>query len=100
MKRKFFLQPRKNGRQKITLQEDSDNMKRHFEHELESLKTNLIKMGSVVEESIALAIKALLQRDAKLANKVIDGDARVNSLEMEIDNAIIDLLALQQPVAI
>ncbi|OLD74589.1 MAG: phosphate transport system regulatory protein PhoU, partial [Ignavibacteria bacterium 13_1_40CM_2_61_4] len=75
-------------------------MKRHFEQELESLKTSLIKMGSVVEESIALSIKAVLNRDESLAREIIDGDERVNSLEMEIDNAIIDLLALQQPVAI
>jgi len=75
-------------------------MKRHFEQELESLKTSLIKMGSVVEESIALSIKAVLNRDEALAREIIDGDERVNSLEMEIDNAIIDLLALQQPVAI
>src|ERR1051326_8396063 len=75
-------------------------MKRHFEQELDSLKTNLIKMGSVVEEAIAFSLKALLQRDEGLAQKVIDRDERVNSLEIEIDNAIIDLLALQQPVAV
>lgn len=57
-------------------------------------------MGSVVEEAIALSIKALNQYDKELAKKVIDGDERVNSLEIEIDNAIIDLLALQQPVAV
>lgn len=75
-------------------------MKRHFEQELDSLKTNLVKMGSVVEEAIALSIRALLQRDEGLAQKIIDRDERVNSLEIEIDNAIIDLLALQQPVAV
>ena len=75
-------------------------MKRHFEQELTGLKTNLIKMGSVVEEAISLSINALLQRDEELAQKVIDRDERVNSLEIEIDNAIIDLLALQQPVAV
>jgi len=75
-------------------------MKRHFEQELEGLKTNLIKMGSIAEESIALAIKALHTRDAVMAQKVVDGDARINTLEIEIDNAIVDLLALQQPVAV
>ena len=75
-------------------------MQRHFVQELESLKTNLIKMGSVAEEAIILSIKALLQEDKELAKKVIEGDERVNSLEIEIDNAIVDLLALQQPVAV
>jgi len=75
-------------------------MQRHFEKELESLKTSLIKMASLVEESIGLSIRALLNQDPELAKKVIEGDGRINSLEIEIDNAIVDLLALQQPVAI
>ncbi len=75
-------------------------MPRHFENELESLKTTLIKMGSVAEEAIRSSIKALLDDDAVMAQKVIQGDERINSLEIEIDNAIIDLLALQQPVAV
>lgn len=75
-------------------------MQRHFEQELESLKTNLIKMGSIVEEAVAESLKALMSRDTQLAQRIIDRDDRINSLEIEIDNAIVDLLALQQPVAI
>ena len=74
-------------------------MERHFQRELESLKTSLIKMGSVVEESIGYSIRAMLEKSVELAQKVIETDQRVDSLEIEIDNAIIDLLALQQPVA-
>jgi phosphate transport system protein len=74
-------------------------MERHFQHELESIKTTLIKMGSVVEENINFAIQSLLEHKSELAQRVIDGDNRVNSLEIEIDNSIVDLLALQQPVA-
>jgi len=76
------------------------NMQRHFEQELDSLKTNLIKMGSIAEESVRLSIKALLNKDNSLALRVIDNEERINSLEIEIDNAIVDILALQQPVAI
>jgi len=75
-------------------------MQRHFEQELDSLKTNLIKMGSIAEESVRLSIKALLNKDNSLALRVIDNEERINSLEIEIDNAIVDILALQQPVAI
>jgi phosphate transport system protein len=74
-------------------------MHRHFEKELESLKTNLIKMGSITEDAVGSAIKALMTHDSSLAQNIIEGDERVNVLEMEIDNAIVDLLALQQPVA-
>jgi phosphate transport system protein len=74
-------------------------MERRFERELESLKTTVIKMGSVVEDSFSNAIEAVLHEDTALAKKVIDADGRINALEIEIDNAVIDLLALQQPVA-
>ena len=74
-------------------------MERHFQKELESLKTSLIKMGSVVEENIAFAIRSVLEKSSDVAHKVIETDKRVDSLEIEIDNTVIDLLALQQPVA-
>jgi phosphate transport system protein len=74
-------------------------MERHFQLELESLTTSLIKMGSLVEEGFRLAEKALLERDRIAAFATIESDERIDALELEIDNAIIDLLALQQPVA-
>jgi len=74
-------------------------MKRHFEKELESLKTTLIKMASLAEDAIRLTIKAFMTADVALAQKVVDNDERINSMEIEVDNAIVDLMALQQPVA-
>jgi phosphate transport system protein len=74
-------------------------MERHFQRELEGLKTSLIKMGSMVEENIANAIRSVLEKSGDLAQKVIHTDKRVDALEIEIDNAVIDLLALQQPLA-
>lgn len=74
-------------------------MERRFEKELESLKTTLIRMGSIVEDNFKLGVKAFLHEDTQLAQKVINSDERINALEIEIDNAVIDILALQQPVA-
>jgi len=74
-------------------------MERRFEKELESLKTTLIRMGSVVEEHCKIAIKAVFEEDVIAAQKIIDTDDRINSFEIEMDNAVIDILALQQPVA-
>ncbi len=74
-------------------------MQRHFVQELESLKARLIRMGSLAEEAIAESIRAMLERDAHLAREVIEEDEAINHLEMEIDNAVVDTLALQQPVA-
>lgn len=75
------------------------HMERHFQRELESLKTTLIKMGSAAEENVIQALRAVTERDMELARNVIEMDQRVDDLEVEIDHAIIDLLALQQPVA-
>ncbi|MER3525246.1 MAG: phosphate transport system regulatory protein PhoU [Ignavibacteria bacterium] len=74
-------------------------MQRHFLQELETLKTNLIKMASFAEDAIAEAIRAVLEHNKELAESVIAKEQRINSLEIEIDDAVIDLLALQQPVA-
>jgi phosphate transport system protein len=74
-------------------------MERRFEHEMEGLKTALIKMGSMAEEAVGSAARSLLNRDYDLAQKVINADERINFLELEIDIAILDLLALHQPVA-
>lgn len=75
-------------------------MQRHFDKELEGLKTSLIKMGSIAEESVRLSVDALLKEDISLVRGVLNNEERINSLEIEIDNAIVDILALQQPVAI
>jgi len=74
-------------------------MQRHFVQELESLKTNLIKMGSFAEDAIAQAIKAMLEGRRDIAERVIAQDERINLFEIENDDAVVDLLALQQPVA-
>lgn len=75
-------------------------MQRHFEKELEMLKTALIKMASLAERSVERAIQAVLTKNESLAHEVVEQDGRINDLEVEVDNAIIDLLALQQPVAV
>jgi phosphate transport system protein len=75
-------------------------MKRHFEKELANLKTALMKMASLAEEATRLSIAAFLNGNTALAERVIGNDEQINSMEIEIDNSIVDLLALQQPVAV
>jgi phosphate transport system protein len=74
-------------------------MERHFERELESLKTMLMKMASMAEDNLQNAVRSLVEKDAQLADQVIRSDPRVDALELEIDNAVVDILALQKPVA-
>lgn len=74
-------------------------MQRHFVQELDQLKTNLIRMGSFAEQAIADSLRAMLERRKDLAQQVIAQDQQINSFEILVDDAVVDLLALQQPVA-
>lgn len=74
-------------------------MERHFDEELKTLKGRLLQMASLAEESIAKAIKALVERDKKLAEDVIKSDEAINLLEIDVDELSLKLLALRQPIA-
>jgi phosphate transport system protein len=74
-------------------------MQRHFVQELEALKERLIRMGSLAEQAIVESIRSFQERDAVLARQVLEADEAINLLEVEIDNNVVDILALQQPVA-
>jgi phosphate transport system protein len=67
------------------------------EQELEKLKENILKMGGLVEDAIRKSIKTLVERDRELAIQVIDGDAIVNTFDVEIEEECIKFLALWQP---
>ena len=74
-------------------------MQRHFDDELQQLKEKLLRMSSLVEEIIVTSIKALLDRNAQLAEKVVKSDHAIDMLEIEIDDLSLRLLALYQPQA-
>jgi len=68
-----------------------------FDLELKELKEKLLYEGGLVEKAISSAIKALLERNSELADKVIEDDPIINALEVEIDEFCLKLLALRQP---
>ncbi len=72
---------------------------RHFHDQLSSLKEQLLAMSAIAEERTELSVEALLARDREKANLVIIGDADLNRLEVEVEQAAVELLALQQPMA-
>ena len=74
-------------------------MERHYHRNLEQLKLNVIKMGSAVEQNLIDALDAVMKNNPVLASKVIASDGKINQFEIEIDNSVVDILALQQPVA-
>ena len=72
---------------------------RHFHDQLSSLKEQLLGMSAKAEERTDLAMEALLSRDKDKANLVIEGDVDINKLEVQVEQAAVELLALQQPMA-
>jgi phosphate transport system protein len=74
-------------------------MQRHFDEELSDLKTKLLRMAGLAEDQIDKALTALVTRDSALARMVIERDHAVNTLDVEIDEECIRLLALHQPAA-
>jgi len=72
---------------------------RHFEEELDQLKSKLLAMSALVEAAVYRSITAVVQKDRKLAEEVLQNEVRVNQWELEIDDQAISLLALQQPMA-
>jgi phosphate transport system protein len=75
-------------------------MARHFDQELEQLKNRLLEMSTLVTTAIHRSIEAVIARDAHLAEEVLKSEERVNEMEIQIDDLAIQLLALQQPMAV
>ncbi len=74
-------------------------MERHVDQELKELNRDILRMGALAEEAIFKSIEALKTRDKELAQKVIDNDVTVDSLELAVDEKCIDMIARYQPVA-
>ena len=72
---------------------------RHFHEQLDQLKQRLLDMSERAESLVDLSVDALLRRDAGKADAVIEGDAEIDSLEVEVEALAVSLLALQQPMA-
>ncbi|NMP37170.1 MAG: phosphate signaling complex protein PhoU [Clostridiales bacterium] len=74
-------------------------MRSRFDEQLELLNTELVRMGSLCEEAIALAAKALMQGDAELAQRIKPIERDIDAKERDIENLSMKMLLHQQPVA-
>jgi len=74
-------------------------VERKFDEELKELNNKLLKMATLTQESIYLAVESIKNRDKDLAKKIIDSDKRIDELELDIDDFSIELLARRQPLA-
>jgi len=75
-------------------------MTAHLRSEIEGLKRRLLTQAAMVEEQLALAVKAVEERSADLARRVMEGDLEIDRSEVTIEEECFKLLALHQPVAV
>jgi phosphate transport system protein len=74
-------------------------MERHFDQQLRELRSRLVHMGTLAESMIDKAVKSLLERNAGKHGEIFKQEEEVNNLHIEIDERVINLLALQHPLA-
>lgn len=70
-----------------------------FQEELDGLSTSIAQMGGLTEAQLSAAIEAVVRRDTQLAERTIREDQRIDTLEAEIEDHAVRLIALRQPMA-
>lgn len=74
-------------------------MRNHFDKQLEELNNYMLEMGSLIEQSIEMCVRALVNRDVELARQTIEADDGIDRQEKKIESLCLQLLLQQQPVA-
>lgn len=70
-----------------------------YNDDLERVRTQVLQMGGLVEEQLKLAVQALVEGDSQLGEQVAHGDAKVNAMEVAIDDDCSRILATRNPAA-
>ena len=75
------------------------SIRKQYDSDLESLKAALVEMGQNAAEAVENALEALCTADTAAAQKIVQGDDRINNMERDIEHRCMTLLLRQQPVA-
>jgi phosphate transport system protein len=75
-------------------------MERHLDQDLDRIRQMLLRMGGMVEQMVADATQALLDRNTVLCHDVISRDHTIDLMEIEIDEACHSILSRKQPTAV
>jgi len=76
-----------------------EHIVRSYQEELELLDRRVAQMGGLVENALGQAFEALEKRDPRLAEAVIESDKAIDRLEKEVDDQVVTMIALRQPLA-
>ena len=77
----------------------TEHISKQYDQDLEAIRSRMMQMGGLVEAHIRLAIASYLDGDVEGANQVFLGDAKVNDLELTIDNDLGEIIVRRQPAA-
>ncbi len=72
---------------------------REYEAELAALRTRTLEMALLVRDAFAASVRAFLERDVDAARAMLENDAVIDALELELDERCVRILARRQPVA-
>jgi phosphate transport system protein len=70
-----------------------------FDQDLDQLRASIAEMGGLAEAAIADSMRALVNRDAAAAQRVIEDDKKLDALETEIERLAVQIIALRAPMA-
>lgn len=77
----------------------SDHIVKAYDNDLAALREMLSEMGGLAEEQLARSIDALVRRDTKLADAVVQADEKIDALEIAIEEKAVLTIAKRQPMA-
>ncbi len=78
----------------------SEHIVSSYEGQLKTLHSTVLKMGALCESQFSNSIIALIKKDEELIDKIIGKDERIDELEKKIDDQVVNLITLRQPMAI
>jgi phosphate transport system protein len=81
------------------MSESPEHLVKSYDQELKRLGNLIAEMGGIVESQVADAAEAIMQRDTEMAARVVEADPKVDAIEREVEQFVIRLLALRQPMA-
>ena len=79
---------------------DKPHIVKSYEEQINLLKDTIVKMGAGVEKQLEQAVQAAVKKDLSLAKKTIEDDIEIDKYETHIEEQVVNLIALRQPMAI
>ena len=79
---------------------DKPHIVKSYEEQINLLKDTIVKMGAGVEKQLEQAIQAAVKKDLSLAKKTIEDDKEIDKYETHIEEQVVNLIALRQPMAV